>query len=439
MLKNKFQILLARLKALAGSEKAVERAKSVLIGALILSAAALFLNSGLAQDGSSAGSGGQSGSGQQSALSNQTRISLTGPFAIAVTGVDGSHRGIMYDGAELSFVYDSMAPYLGEALGSAGAPQTVEEAAWRSALGSAGFYFDFSYPQPLSLIAMSLGVELTGPASDHTARRILIASEKNKVNLYYQREKDGLFYRCETEISSSSMSARTGDFPSNNASFLFETEYDFPLVDEYFLITEGQARLHSVSAQNPVGTTLDPSALSGVFGINNYTANKYTESDGTSVYVDGNRILRISTDGALTYKNSDQGSGDAIASLKYALDAAQTIVSSTLARCGGIADYGMSYLGYSQEDNSYTIRFSYEIGGYPVEMGGEYAAEFTVTDGVVTSARLNLREYSYSGDEELPLPAVQAMAIVNNKGGGLPLLCYVDNLGSVTVGWAIVE
>jgi hypothetical protein len=157
--------------------------------------------------------------------------------------------------------------------------------------------------------------------------------------------------------------------------------------------------------------------------------------------VESGSTLRIGTDGTVTYRNTDAASsgGDGDAALKTAVDRAGQIVSATVGSAGGIAAVGLDSVEYSQTDGAYVVRYCYEINGMPVSLGAEDAAEITVTGGKVTGAVLNFREYSYSGEDDAPLPALQAMAVVQAKGGGMPLLCYVDDGSTVSAGWIVVK
>lgn len=422
-------------------EKFPDRAKNVIIAALVLSASLLLIRSGmfdLRVSGSS--DGGKTSQSTQQTAAASADVVAAGPYAIAVTDASGSHCGLMYDGTELRQAYDRLSAYLGEAFGSAGEAQQVSVEDWYAALEEPGVFFDFAYPQPLSLLASVLGTEMTSSSSDHSAGRFCIAVENDEVALYYLRQKDGGYYRCKTGISSAALSAKLRDWTANGARFLFETDYDFSLVDGSFLVEQGQAALHGVSAQNPIGSGFEPSVLASIFGMNSYMASSYTEADGTRVYVDGSAILRVHTDGSVSFKNSSaQGGEENRDNFAAALSAAARAVSASIGTAGGTASAALTYVGYDDKAAAYTVRYDYELGGLPVSLGDRHAAEFTVSGGVITQAELVFRQYSYSGEDDYPLPAVQAMAVVQASGGGTPLMCYVDDGESVRAGWTIVK
>lgn len=428
-----------RLSHFLHSEKILGRAKTGLIVLLTASAVTLLIFSGMfASNGPHAAAAGGQDTQQQSGGVNMV-VSVAGPYVIVVTDGSGSHCGLMYDGTELRQAYDRLSAYLGEAFGSAGEPKSVTEADFQAALKKRGVYFDFAYPQPLSLLSAAIGITMTSSAMDHASSRFCIAVEGDDVALYYYRSKNGAYYRCATAISSAALESKLSDWPSNGANFLFETDYGYNLVDNCFVIEKGQAQLHAVTAQNPVGGNFNPAGLASLFGINGYMAHHYPETDGTDVYVDGNKILRIYTDGTVIFKNSGAVGGGRDPGFSADIAAASKAASATIGSTGGVALPKLTYVGYDEKSGAYTVRYGYEINDCPVSMGSGSAAQFTVVDGVVTEAELHFREYSYSGEDDAPLPAVQVMALVQAKGGGTPLLCYVDNGKSVCAGWTILN
>lgn len=429
------------LSHLAHSEKFIDRAKTVLIAALVVSAAVLLARLGMFELGGPKQSGTDAAAGQNTQQhGGSADIDVAGPYVIVVTDAAGSHCGLMYDGTELKQAYDRLSAYLGEAFGSAGEPKSVSEEDFHAALKEQGVYFDFAYAQPLTVLASAIGTTMTSTALNHSAAGFCLAVEGDTVALYYLRDKDRGYYRCDTAISGAALESKLADWPSNGASYLFETDYGYNLVDSCFVVLQGQAQLHSVTAQNPVGGSYDPSGLAALFGINSYMASHYTEADGTDVYVDGDSILRIYTDGSVSFKDPDAaGTAAGDSGLAGALAVSASAAASTVGSAGGVASVRLSYVSYDTDAGAYTVRYSYEIGGCPVTLGGRSAASFTVVDGVITAAELNFRTYSYSGAGDAPLPAVQAMAVVQAKGGGMPLLCYVDDGASVAAGWTILS
>jgi hypothetical protein len=59
-------------------------------------------------------------------------------------------------------------------------------------------------------------------------------------------------------------------------------------------------RREALTAANPL-LTVDGATLLSSFGMNALVANRYVESDGESVYVEGEKSLRITPDGQLLF------------------------------------------------------------------------------------------------------------------------------------------
>jgi hypothetical protein len=206
-------------------KKHLERAKSILIVVLLISASALLVRSGMfglkASGASPASAAAQNGS-QQSTGQSQ-KVAVAGPYVIAVTDSAGSHCGLMYDGTELRQAYDRLSAYLGEALGSAGEPNAVSEKEWFAALKEQGVFFDFAYVQPLSLLASSLSNPMTSSASAHSAARFCIAVEVDETALYYQRGADEKYYKCSTAISGAALASSSATGPQTARASILKT------------------------------------------------------------------------------------------------------------------------------------------------------------------------------------------------------------------------
>ena len=433
------------IRGLIKNPRYLDMGKNILIALLIVSAALLAVKSGLfslAGGKTEPGQTMQQGQ-QQTGIAGGAGLRAAGPYVIAITDASGSRCGLMYDGAELTQAYESFSAYLGEAMGSAGEPEEISKKAWQSALTGTGVYFDFGYSLPVNLLASTLGASVSGGAGNHMASRFCLAVEKDdSVSIYYYRDKDSKYYKCSTAVNSSAMETKLKSWSPNGAAFLFESGSgrDYDLVDDCFLVVPGQAQIHAVTAVNPLGMGYDVSTLMDIFGMNSYLVQNYSDADNTQVYVEGDNTLRVGADGIVTFKSSDEtaetgGGGD----LSGALSKAMAAVSGTIGAVSGIASADICAVGYNESAGAFTVRFSYEIGGLPVSLGDESAAEFSISGGRIVAARLNFREYAYSGDDDAPMPSLQAMAVVQAKGGGMPVLGYVDYGGSVSAGWMIIK
>lgn len=412
-------------------KRLLELGKDIVILLLIVSALFLGQQSGMfnrLRSGIIAPAGGTDG-GVSTGVS-----AAAAPFSVAVVGESvGGRCGLTYGAARVGEVYERFSAALGEALGSSGEPEPVEESAWRAALSGPGVYFDYLYDQPLSLLAVWLGTEIDGGAASHTARRLCLALEEDGPALYYVRALYGEYYRCETALSASAMSARLQEYPANGALFAFELNADTG-VDAYALLEPGLQSYARLTSVNPLRDAAAISALPGLFGFS--SVRSYSETDAT-VFVEGDATLRVSADGTVNYKCKTGGLalGAENMSPQMAVEAARKLcVNGPGASCGA-ANLGLSALHYDPESDSYFICFEYSADGVPVRMTEGAAAELTVSRGYLTDAVLRYRSYSAEAESIVPLPREQALAAADAASGSALTLTYVDTMQSVVLQW----
>ena len=413
-------------------KKWLETGKSVLIAVLVVTALLLGQASGLF------GSlpeflrdlvrNGQTESTEPGAVEPAAQ-----PFLIAVTLSQGARYGLTWGEERLTELYGRFSATLGEALGSSGTPEEVTEAAWRAALSGPGVYFDFLYEQPLSVLSVWLGTEITGGASSHTARRICLALEEDGLWLSYMRARGG-YYRCTTALSTSALSARLGEYTPNGASFVWELSADDSL-DPYALLMDGLQTMSAVTASNPLRSTVSSTELQELFGFN--MAWAYTEADGTTVYVQGDATLRVFPSGTVSYRSGegDLRLGDANLSTQGAVEAARQLCERGPGQSAGAGKLSLAGVRYDQDTGAYTIRFNYGVDGIPVLLQDGPAVEIVIAGGMLLEAQIEFRSYTLEPETVTPLPTSQALAMVRAVGGGEPLLAYVDDHSTVSLQW----
>lgn len=419
-------------------KKLRELGKDLLIAALVVSALLLGRASGilgsLLPDGVTGIFTGLGGSTPGETTESGAVTAAAVPFAAAVTGSVGMRYGLTYGEERVAELYGRFSAALGEALGSSGTPEAITEAQWRDALDGPGVYFDFLYEQPLSVLAVWLGTEITGGASSHTARRICLAPEGDGLTLYYLRERDYSFYRCETALSASAFAQWLEAYTPNGAAFAWELSDDESL-DPYALLETGLLTLPVVTASNPCRETVSAADLQALFGFT--VALSYAESDGTVVYVEGDATLRVSPAGTVSYRCAEGGLGlgPEGMSTQAAVEAARALCQRGPGSGSGAGSLGLSGVRYDQATEAYIICFDYAVDGIPVVLPDGPAVELTIAGGTLREAVMRFRCYTPEEETCTPLPAEQALAAVCAKGGGEPLLAYVDGQGAVELQW----
>lgn len=425
--------------------KILESGKTLLIFALIISAVFLLSKAIFYEPGSVLSNIKELFVGNTEILPEGDEAAIGLPHAspayILISTGKSFHHAEKYDKSEKEKLYSMFSASLGEALGSAGTPVKISETDWQMALSDSGIFFDYIYPQSLTGIASWLGTEIANPLTSVSSRRIYLSASAQKLILYYIDSSDGLFYRCETALNSAAITPKFSEYVMGTACFAFEKS-ELSSFDPYFIVSGKSISLSAVSAVNPLRGDEYNDEFLATFGLNSKVSYDYSENDGSVVFVDGSKTLRIYKNGSLSFSSTGEGipvsvSGETI-NMNDCISKADKIVQSTLGRFCGEANIVLSALS-GKAPASCTVSFSYSVDGVPVELNsGAYAASFEFTDGRITSVELVFRQYVLIDQDLLPLPEKQAIA-VSSVQGGEPVLVYTDNSGGIDARWILLN
>jgi len=420
---------------------AKDRIKTVIILILIINAVWLGLKSGLLNIISFDKSQSIITTGQNTQVAlDGKNLKPAGPYIVSITNASGLHCGYVYDEDEVKSSYDSFSAYLGEAMGTAGDPVKIAKEEWTASLKKEGVYVDFVYDRELSYFAKALGVNMESSSQNDSTRRICLYVEDDSVFLSYLNSNTNTYNKCSCAVSTTSFLTKISEYTPNGASFLFETDNDYNLVDEFFMVTEGQPKVPSVILQKPI---LDNDFIVGIMdilGMNSYLASSYSENGGT-VYVDGNCTLRVEADGNISFHNASEleVNDKPLLEPSMVVSKCDQIANSTIGVECGQASVVLTNIEFDESENRYVLDYNYQIGGYIVSMGQKYALQISMVDGVVINSEFNFRIYEYTGEEDMPLLGNQAAALVQAAGGGMPLLGYSDNGVGINAEWIIIR
>lgn len=402
--------------------------QNLAIAVLTVSAAVLMtlLQTGR-QSGTFASSPAVSGSGDAaeslSSLESVVRVAVSGPYG-------------RYGEPHMTSTGDAFAPFgnlLQEALGSAGTLTVSSEEDFRAALEGTSLYCDWTAPLPMSVAAGLVGADI---ADDVTlVRRMALSAGSGAVTLWLTDDESWL--RCSTKVSADALRSAISNAQLSSVAFAWELNETGTA--PYTLLLTGDlpqpAPLDSESGVQPKDPLLD------ALGFNPNTNSRYTESNGTEVVRDGERILRIQTDSTLIY---DSG-GDAAARLQFSaggegtVTAAEAVLGSYRILSSLVS--GSSAVLYPRSvepsDGGWLVTFDYQMDGIPLRLSsGEPAARAEITGRGISAFTLALRRYnpaSLTGTVLLPLRQALAVAAAGNDGE--LSLCYVDNGASAAAVW----
>lgn len=366
------------------------------------------------------------------------------PTRIAVINAAG-RCGLQYDAAAVDALFDETGSLLGEALGSAGEPQSITEHRWRQALAAEGIYFDFSGAIPFSALT---GWLRDGEQNDRLAgdvRRLVLApGEDGQVWLCFQdaRSPDS-FSACATALSAQShLAPVVALFTPNGAKFAFED----PALAQcypYTLVTDGpgSAPIYAASSPLPASGEARDAVLSSL-SFSGALVTSYAV-DGGTVYRSGEDTLLAARDGSLTYHGvggelypvASEGGFPTLAEM---IEATRRILTGAVQPLCGDARLCLISASLSEEEET-VITYGYSLGGAQVWTGTEgWCAQFRLTGGALTGFTIRLRTYTATEDATPLPPTLQAAAAMDALGaaGSELLLVYLDTGGdTVSARW----
>jgi hypothetical protein len=417
----------------------LERGKSLLIAALTVSALFLLYLSPLVQSSGFQEMLSTSRTEAPALSSSGTLAGAALPARLAV-GSDVGVYGVQYDQEAVEELFAAAGPLLGEALGSAGTPEKLTQAAWQAMFSGQYLYFDYDCAVPLVSLCLWLGGSGDAAAPEGAARSfLLVPGQDGSISLCYGDE-DGGYFRCSTALDAQlHLTPVTESVTPNNAFFAFSDQTLPDVISPMTLFTAQELRL---SVYSSTGALSSPSedALGQLLDALSFSGQNQTDVSGGYIYVDGEDTLRLSADSqAVYYSSSGSEKYTAGAGLTGAVDAAWALADAALT---GLCGEARLYLMSAQEGStagSYTVTFGYALDGAAVYLSDQgWAAQFQVQGGSVTRFTLYPRTYTSTGELALLLPAETAAAALTALSD-TPLelaVQYQDALGdTVSPGW----
>ncbi len=383
-----------------------ELGKDALIVLLTLSAVYLLSMTPLVRDSGvmellapreSPGAGTSSGDGTAAML----------PARLAITGA-GGRFGIQYDEARLEEQFPPLGALLGDALASAGQPQSMDEQEWRRHLGGRSVYFDFQGDMPLSALEHWLQGVGDQPLEGSARRMMLCAGAGDQVLLCWQDADSGSFFSCSTALTQSlNLDPAVEGITSNGAYFAFEDPALADRLAPYTLITEGEQS----GTRYDAGVPLTGEAQALVLSALSFNSQNHAPGSGGEVYLDGGDRLVVGSNGTITYRAAQGEKYPVGIGPAGGVEAARSLAEATLgALCGEARLYLMSA---RETGGELRIQFGYLLGGGAVHLGSEgWAAEFAVRDGYIIRFTLRFRSYTTNGEQTLLLPIDKAAAML---------------------------
>lgn len=353
---------------------------------------------------------------------------LTAPVRAAVTGSYGRYGSVTLTTGTTSEEFSPLGTLLGQVLGSAQAYTVCTKADFLNALEHPSVYYDFLQPLPLSVLGGFVGAKGTDNIS---ARHLVVTSLDGNQVLLYLWDHAGRFLCGVTALSPQELETIIGGYEQGNAMFAFDPEdryadYAKSIHPLSLFLPEAQPQPSVLSAATAF-SNLDQ--VLSALGFNPHTKYRWTEVSGTEVITDGDRTLRIRTDGTLSYQSGGSGalyveSATAVPTLWEAASDVSSLLSTLLPAESG-AELYLREISRSGEET--TLVFDYQYGGVPIRFSsGGHAAKVTLSGAGIDTISFTSRQYVAEDDTAPLLPLPQAMAIAAQNSGAELLIGYAD-------------
>ena len=348
-------------------------------------------------------------------------VPLTLPVRTAVTGSYGRYGSVTTTTADGDF--EPLRGLLELALNSARTPTLCSLQVFQEALDAPSVYCDFLSPLPLPVLTDALWA-----SSVHTqqARCLLLSGQDGRVTLYLW-DGAALCYRCDTDLPYETLETTGNRDESGNTHFAF----DLPEADSlapFSLLPDAVPVLPVLSVSPSLD---DTNRLLTLLDFNPNTNYRYPESDGSETVVEGERSVRIRSNGTVVYDSGGEpalvieAAGDRPAPLEAASGAA-ALLNSLLSGSSGEASLFLT--GIRQSGITCTLTFDYQLGGVPIRFAdGESAATVTLDGTVVSGMTLRFRQYTATASNSLLLPLTQTLAIAGRQEAQELSVAYADN------------
>lgn len=301
--------------------------------------------------------------------------------------------------------------------------QEVQEEEWFSALKTKSVYLGYYTEYETELFANFMGLSGT-PLSQkvRTFSNVVIGLSDN-VSVYFEDIAGEKYYRVKTgrrfekfkETAEKVIEVQTAENITGNAiNYSFDLNFDKAFGTQKAIIAsmvpiyQNERQLSVATAENALFENGKPDngaikKIVHLFGVNSNVARRYTEADGTVVYVENNATLKIYTDGLLEYKAREGGIALDGSAGGYRISKLNEFVSAVNEEGGASGDIYISSRVY---EGAKYITFDYICNGLTVRQkkpGMENAVFCVLTDGYISEYRHFLRKYGET-DEYTVMP-----------------------------------
>lgn len=350
-----------------------------------------------------------------------TKTHLTMPQEIIINTGDQTSRIAVNSSKEIFYEIFSAAE---ECISTALSAETKEivfsdKSEWVSVLNGKSVCLNYPAKYDMCIFGKLYNVDATALSSFVPLFSKIVVSQDNAV--FFEDYKSGNFYKVpirNRENNLLSLINKAKSLNTNNdaiINYAVDLKFDEAIGNQKMVLSP-TIPVYSTPVSIPVLTSSNPlifengelnkeiaDKILSVFKINSNTVRRYTEVNGTIVFVENNGILKIHSSGLIHYQST--------ASTGFNISSGSSY-TSTLSAAADFADkvsaaFGMKqdlYLSGTVSENEKKINFDYRSGGIPVDTNIGNAISMEIKNGYMTSYTQYIRNYS-QGNElyEAPL------------------------------------
>ena len=312
-------------------------------------------------------------------------------------------------------LFERTSALLADALASADGRNTLSAYQWRQVLRQDLICFDFEGDMPLAMLSAVIGLAETNVAEQQA--RAIVLYESGDALILVIRPREGMPIAYATAVAAGEFDALLGEYGEGNARFAFEDPISAQYLPDEFIVMPNRAVPKVLKRTAPLsdytGTASERliyALLSG-FGCNPYTTGAYIDSDGTRVYVEEFRTLRITPDGALSYYAPEPVDDSVPVTERSAIiSSAATMLDHLASNYIGDASIFISRAYYDTDAGRYIILFGCAVDGIPLILEDGYFARLEYVGSSLVGAHMTVAGYIQTESQEALLPDVQAAA-----------------------------
>ncbi len=343
-------------------------------------------------------------------------------FLIINTGYQTSRHLIRSVDEDFLSTLELATPFLSDAFSHPERFSKSSDEELRSALSSKSLYLKYPTKYSSSLFSYLLGKGSGDFSGSFSELSFLIISADG--NLYVKDSDTGIVYKNKTSASTSDLNSLIDAHASNDEQSSLVINYAFDLgFDKTFAtqktILSPIIPIYSESFTSKTVTAerlivdstgeIDNTAISTIlpyFGMNPNGLRRYTEVDGTVVYVENNSVLKISPNGLLDYQANDEGillSKSVTPSINESISAIAGFVDKVNIASGSESPLILTSNLTSSELNNdiITVTLDYTANGSKIMLNNSNAVTLTIQNGRIISYRHLFRSFTVNDERVL--------------------------------------